>query len=403
MKNLITHRQAMELVLSVSMKTGNEIVSLSRACGRRLEEDVRADRDFPPYHRVTMDGIALTHNALEQGIRQFDWQETQGAGDPPFRLKNSASCIEIMTGACLPEGCDSIVPYEDLEEVFVDGRRCFRIRGNVLINKGQNIHSQGSDAKKGECLLKAGRVLQPNDLAIAASCGMRELRVASKPRFAIVCTGNELIDTDAEPAFYQIRMSNGHFLKALLESNGAEAEVLMVEDSPEQLSALMTRLKSNYSGIVLSGGVSRGKYDYVPEILPKCGFSVLFHGVKQRPGKPFLFAASGNLPVFALPGNPVSVAMCAYVYLLAFLRKHLQQPEQACFRVLANGHDFQKPLDLFLIVRPNPANPEREVIPVGGNGSGDFLSLRQASGFLYLESPGPFEAGKEYPFYSIIG
>jgi molybdopterin molybdotransferase len=200
---MVSVSEATEIILKNIVKPSVESVSLYQAAGRVLAEKIVADRDFPPFNRVAMDGIAIVFNTFLKGQRQFSVQDIQAAGEPAKTLKDSTACIEIMTGAVLPEGADTIIRYEDVE--IKDKMASITINDVI---KGQNVHAQGQDAKQQDVLLEPHILLSAAEIALLASVGKSMVDVLVFPRVAIVASGDELVDVEDTPALHQIRRSN---------------------------------------------------------------------------------------------------------------------------------------------------------------------------------------------------
>ncbi|GAB2940921.1 molybdopterin molybdotransferase MoeA [Hymenobacter coalescens] len=402
---MISVEEATRAVQATAAPLPPERVLLTEAAGRVLREPVHADRDFPPFDRVTMDGIALRYAASAAGQTAFVIERTQLAGQPPAPLADERAAVEIMTGAVLPPGCDAVVRYEDLLiEEQPDGRRVATVRVPPAA-AGHNVHRRGSDRRQGELLLPAGTVLGPAEIAVAATVGAATLEVSRQPRVAVVSTGDELVDISEEPAAHQIRRSNAYMLLAAARQAGAEASIFHFDDDPAALAAGLPPLLTGYDAVLLSGGVSKGKADYLPQALQQAGAAQLFHEVQQRPGKPFWF---GRHPqgavVFALPGNPVSTFINYYRYAAPWLRAvQLPAPTFPAPARAALTADvlFRPPLTHFLLVslRPGPdgrlmAHPER------AHGSGDLASLLPSDGFVELPAErSEFRAGEVLPVW----
>jgi molybdopterin molybdotransferase len=398
---MITAAQALETVLNQALSLPKISVPLTEAVGQVLREDLLADRDFPPFDRVTMDGIAIMHRAWEQGQQTFMVEEIQLAGQPRKQLLEPTACLEVMTGAVLPQGADTVIRYEDVE-LFEEGSNRFARVKERPKQAGQNVHRRGSDQREGDLLVRAGTRLGPAEIAVAATVGRDPLQVSRPPVLAVVSTGDELVEITQKPLPHQIRMSNVYMLQAALRQAGARAERFHLPDHKEGIARELERLLGQFDAVLLSGGVSMGKADYVPEVLAELGVQKLFHQVAQRPGKPFWFGRSpeGKV-VFALPGNPVSTFVCYYKYVRPWLQASFtQQAELAPAKAaLAAAVTFGPDLTYFLSVRTEMANDGRLLAhPVRSGGSGDFASLLHCDGFLELpQHQRDFKAGEVFP------
>lgn len=372
-------------------------VALTEACGRVLKEDIVADRDFPPFNRVAMDGIAIQFTQWEKGKRSFTIRGLQAAGMPQQKLQESDGCLEVMTGAVLPENTDTVIPYEQVD--IADGKAQVQA---TSIKRGQHVHTQASDEKKGAVLIKAGVCLSPAEIAVAATVGKETLRVSALPTIAIISTGDELVDVFHFPLPHQIRRSNSYALNTALQEVGVKGAMYHLPDQKEALLEKLEMLLQKYDALILSGGVSKGKLDFVPDVLAGLGVQQLFHRVLQKPGKPFWFgkAENGKI-VFALPGNPVSTFMCFYRFVRPWLQLSLGVPaEKPVSAKLSTDFTFKAPLTYFLQVKVHFSEGCLIASPVEGKGSGDLGNLVQADGFLELPKEKElFKAGESYPVY----
>jgi len=395
---MISVSEAFDIVVNNAGDFGDELVSLDHALGRVLREPLYADRDFPPFDRVTMDGIAIDFQSFAQGQRQFPIQGIQAAGAPPLHLADPATTLEVMTGAMLPTGTDTVIRYEDVE--IKDGAA--RILTNE-VKAGQNIHRQGHDRRTGDLIVQAGRKISLAEIGVAATVGKVSLLVARLPQVAILYTGDELVEVDATPLPHQIRMSNAYSIQSLLSPWGISAQRIHLPDDLEDTTAALKSALQQFDVLILSGGVSEGKFDYVPRAMSEVGVQQLFHKVAQRPGKPFWFGLSPNgRTVFALPGNPVSVMAGMTRYVLPWLRQSLGLPAATQERaVLAEDFEFKPNLTYFLQVRVACSDTAQLMAwPLAGKGSGDLANLVDADAFLELpQERSVFSAGEVFPLW----
>jgi molybdopterin molybdotransferase len=392
---MITVEEAEELILSNAGDYGAEIVLFEESLGRVLAETIRADRDLPPFNRVSMDGIAIKHADFEQGVTTFTIKATQAAGDTPVNVEQIGECVEIMTGAALPESLDTVIRYEDLE--INDGKAILQVSE---IKKGQNIHVRGADRKQGDIVLTSGRVITPAVISMVVSVGETELRVRRKPRVVIISSGDELVDVAAKPTPYQIRRSNSYMVKAVLEQAGIDAGMVHIPDEPETIKSILQQCLVNFDVLLLSGGISMGKFDYIPTVLNELQVEQIFHKVQQRPGKPFWFGKHAGGPVvFAFPGNPVATFMCTQRYFIPWFNKTLgAETKPTTCAVLNADIAFQPPLQYFLQVKLKFSEDGRLLAtPVEGNGSGDFANLADTDAFMELPlNKSEFKKGEVY-------
>jgi molybdopterin molybdotransferase len=391
---MISVAEATSIILSHPFKPDVEKIDLRASCGRILAEALTADRDLPPYERVSMDGIAILHSSFQNGTRQFAVEGIQAAGMQQVTLKNPNGCIEVMTGASLPVGTDTVIRYEDVE---VRNKNAQVLISDI--NLRQNIHPRGRDARKNQELLTPGISISPAEINLLASVGQPAVSVFALPKTAIISTGDELVDIDKTPLPHQIRRSNDAALSAALYDMGCVADTFHLTDSIEILKKKISDIFETYELVILSGGVSKGKFDFVPQVLDSLGVKKLFHQVSQKPGKPFWFGTTHRHTVFALPGNPVSTYMCFYRYIKPWLLKSMGADLRTAYAVLATDFSFGPALTYFLQVNVRNEQGKWMAWPEEGGGSGDFANLRGVNGFLELPlERNEFKAGEVFPF-----
>jgi molybdopterin molybdotransferase len=391
---MITSAEASRIILDNAITWGGEKVPLDDAVGRILDEGILADRPFPPFNRVCMDGIAIQYASLENGT-PFEVEKIIGAGEPQGHLLDAAKCIEIMTGAPLPLGTDTVIRYEDLEENGTGYK--------VLVapGKGKNIHYQGEDHAAGQVLLSKGQSIKAIDVNVLASVGKYLVRVKRLPKVAVVSSGDELVAVSENPLPHQIRRSNAPMLKARLRELGISAKSFHLVDRESDISDTLGRIAEGFDAILISGGVSKGKYDFLPAELDKLGFAKLFHRVRQRPGKPFWFGRRGGTIVFAFPGNPVSTLACFHKYFIPWFRGSMGQPaDTGCKVALAESVHFRPSLTYFAQAALSYGADGRLWATVRhGNGSGDMVSPTRMDGFIEFPADREvFDKGEVFPF-----
>lgn len=357
---------------------------LARCAGRVLAEDVTAERDQPPFDRVTMDGIAIAYADLSAAGRRFALAGTQAAGAEPLTRRNAGECIEVMTGAMLPRGCDTVVPVERLARRGGE----IEIAADAEIVAGQFIHRQGSDRAAGSVVLERGLRIGAPEMAVLASAGRAEAAVAALPRIAVVSTGDELVDVGEPIAPHQIRSCNDRAIEAAIDRNalGTVTRAKLPDDERVLLDEI-SRLHAEHDMLILSGGVSMGQFDFVPAVLERLGVELVFHKIEQRPGRPMWFGISRDgKPVFALPGNPVSTLVCTTRYVLPAIRASMGlAPYPIEYAVL--GADVAMPprLSYFVpVVLTSRADGVLVAAPKPTNTSGDFITLAGTDGFVEL-------------------
>ena len=304
-----------------------------------------------------------------------------------------------MTGAMLPAGTDTIIRYEDL--TTADGQATITINN---VQPGQHIHHRATDRRAGDELLSVGTLMGPSEVAVAASVGQATVSVTVLPRIALVSTGDELVDVADTPLDYQIRRSNTYMLRAALLSLGIEATLHHIVDDEAVLADRLATLLAENDLLILSGGVSAGKADFVPDVLASLGVQKQFHKIEQRPGRPMWFGVvPGKTAVFALPGNPVSTVLCYHRYVVPFLRISLGlAPAPLQYAQLAKAFTFKPDITYFLPVQLTSGSDGRMLAhPLPGSGSADFANLLATNAFMELPAnQSEFNAGDVFPAYA---
>ena len=368
--------EAIRLILHSANLFPIESIPLQKAVGRVLRENIISDRDQPPFNKSLMDGIAISYDTWQKGQRTFQVEAIIPPGIAPKPLKNLSNCVHIMTGAVIPKGCDCVIP---IEQVDLEGDTAHS-KDWTMIKKYQSIRLQAADGKKGEILLKAGCRLWAPHIGIAASVGKVKVKVSALPKIAVISTGDELVDIYKPIKQYQTRLSNSYALQALLnQAQLGDVQIFHLRDNENLILQSIKNVLGKFDILILSGGVSMGEFDYIPKILRQLGIKQSFHKVSQKPGKPFWFGiAKNSKAVFALPGNPVSTQICAYRYVIPYLKKASGLEVKQEFIPVLDRVNIQSDLTHFLPVA------QGRLITISG--SGDFASLAQADGFIEYES-----------------
>ena len=399
--DLIKVKEALEIVVKNSQNFGIEEVDFLNSSGRILKENIFADRDFPPFDRVSMDGIAISSEAFNSGQREFKIEGIQAAGSEQLTLQNPVNCMEVMTGAVLPKNTDAVIQYELL--TIEHGMAKVNLEA---VKSFQNIHLKGTDKKQDDLLIKENTLISPAEIGVFATVGKSIIKVAKQPKVIIVSTGNELVEVGENPADHQIRRSNVFTLVSLLEKLHIKSETLHILDDREVLLTKIESLLNNYDVLILSGAVSKGKFDFIPEVLNELGVKKLFHEVKQRPGKPFWFGkkvytkqSRSEKVVFAFPGNPVSTFVNCLKYFYPWYYKsvglNFENKNQA---ILSEDFYFKPEMTYFLQVKLNQMEGKLWATPISGKGSGDLANLADADAFLELpDNRSNFTKGEVFP------
>jgi molybdopterin molybdotransferase len=403
-EKLLSVTEAESIIASRLLHFPPHGVPLDQALGSVLAEQVLAERDQPPFARVTMDGIAIAHSAFAAGKRRFPIQGTQAAGATPSSLGATDGCIEVMTGAVLPAGCDTVIAVERIR--VEDGAAI--LEEGYRPDPGQFIHRQGSDYHQGSALLEPGTRIGVPEIAILAANGKARVQVACSPHITVISTGDEVVGIDQPVLPHQIRQSNSHAILAALAAAGHHHNnSLHLMDAPDALRKHLSAALEQSQVLILSGGVSKGKFDFVPGILEELGVEKHVHRVAQRPGKPMWFGTRGtDQMVFALPGNPVSTLICLHRFVLPALAASLGSTAHTPRKVqLTESASCPGTLAVFLPVTL-ASGPSGQLLgkPRQTNTSGDFCSLAGTHGFVELPAEqAVFPAGYTASFYPWAG
>lgn len=400
MKHLIEVQQALENVLSQPGKFKKEMIPLSKAYGRILAEEVYADRDMPPYDRISMDGIAIAYADYKAGIREFQIEGLQETGLPAFTKSGQNTCIEVMTGAILPINTDTVIQYEHLE---MQSGLAAIIHPDV--RSGQNVHKKGLDQKSGTLLIPKGvRITNPM-VIVMASVGKSQVEVYRRPRIHIFSSGDEVIPIRETPKKFQIRQSNGMMLLSCLRAMGIKAKYRHLPDDPEIIHKRIRQALDSSNAIILTGAVSKGKKDFIPHVLDSLGVKKLFHGVLQRPGKPFLFGRGEKAAVFAFPGNPVSAYVGFHKYFIPWIKRSYRLDSPSIeYAKLKEDFEFHPGLTYFLPVKlSQDKHAQWYATPQKGQGSGDYFNLTKSNAIMELPKEKTlFKKGETYPIIRFI-
>lgn len=403
---MISYQSARQIILEKIRETGAnldvESVALAEASARVLAGDVSADRDYPPFDRSTRDGYAVRAAAVFDGAVLQCVGEIK-AGDVPSVADTTGQCLHIMTGAGLPAGVDAVVM---LEQASRDGDSVRFSRNAVA---GQNIVRRGSEARAGQIVLPAGTRVGYAELAQAAQVGAAELPCFRRPRVAILSTGDEIVPFSATPSQFQIRNSNAVSLAAQVRTAGGVPVV--VSSAGDVVGDLRSKISEGLREdiLILSGGVSAGKYDLVENVLREMGAELFFDAVAIRPGKPAVFAICQGHPVFGLPGNPVSTMVTFELFVapaidllngagprpLAFVEAELvedlrEKPGMTHFlpaRLEWNDKRFNStPTEASNTESTAPKTLTGEVRALRWQGSGDIAAMVKANCFLVVDA-----------------
>jgi molybdopterin molybdotransferase len=381
---MLTFEQAREQINSQISKLNRNPSTVNLtvwdAAGYVLAQDLIADRNYPPFNRATRDGYAVRASESIAGATLSCIGEIK-AGDALDQPLQKGTCIQIMTGAPIPPDADAVVMIE------YTTRDKDLIHFQQLATKGQNIVPAGSEGSKDQLLLQSGTRLGYAELGLAAQIGAMHLRCAKKPRVAILSTGDEIVSIDASPGPFQIRNSNSVSLAAQIREAGGEPVIL--GNASDRIEILGDKIQQGLQEdvLVLSGGVSMGKYDLVEDVLKTLGATFYFDAVAIRPGKPSVFAMCNEKPVFGLPGNPVSTMVTFQLFVVPaidLLSGAPARPLPFLKATLAEAMKEKRGMTHFLPARVQFDSGEARVKPLAWQGSGDTVTMAKANCFLVV-------------------
>ncbi len=386
----IRFEEAIEKIHSMSLQLGTEKIKVVESLGRILAEEIVGDRDLPAYDRAMMDGIAVSDSTKTEG-------RISGilfAGESNEKIPEDFELIEIMTGAMVPSKTHGIIPKEQLTFFEKNGEKWVSWKDSKL-KKGDFIHFRGMDSQKGEKLVLKGKKLHSLDIALAQSVGLDEILVEKRPKIAILSTGDELVPVGEKPKDYQIRSSNSGMLAALLIEKGYDSQLFHLKDDKTSLLRNLEEIIQEHAILLITGGVSAGKKDYLPECLEALSIQKIFHKIAQKPGKPLWFGKhlKKNTYVFAFPGNPISTYLGAKIYFLPWLLKN-EIFKGYC--EVENPHFQSSDLDLWLPFQWKEKNSIARIL--NHHGSGDMVSWSKADGFLLKKAN---QEGNLFPFLDL--
>lgn len=359
-------------------------VDINNANGLFLAEDIFATRNQPPFNRSMMDGISISSSSRKQVFKK---ESIARAGSPKLTLNDLDSCIEVMTGAPVPEGCDCVVPYEEVRDC---GDFFELVNSDQALVPGKFIHGEGSDYRVGDLLLKRGAIVNSTIISLLTSLGLSSVKVLELSSVAVISTGDELVEPGMSLLDHQIFRSNPYAIKSEIVGffPKSKVDLFHINDDEKEVEKALFDILSTYKLIIISGGVSKGKYDYIPNSLKKLGAKEHFHKVKQRPGKPLWFGtgAQGQI-IFGLPGNPVSSLINTRRHIIPLLESYLREEHRSSYPIKAAvdmeiGSSFTHFIPVSLSILEGMVFGT----PSTGNNSGDFSKLVFSKGF--IEVPG---------------
>lgn len=389
--------RALELVLAGAAPLEPGELSVLEAVGAVLAEDVLADRDYPPFDRSMMDGYAVR---VADAGRELPVAFEVPAGHSPAGPLPAGAVASVMTGAECPEGTEAVVPAEDVE------RLGDVVRLPKAVVAEENVARQGAERRAGTTVLRAGQVITPLRLALLATVGRATVKVQRPPKVAVITTGDEVVPAGEAPGPAQIRGSNGPMLVAMLEALGLRHVTLLhARDDERELRGALESV-AEHDVVLLSGGVSAGRFDLVPVVVAALGGRIVFHRVRQKPGKPLYFAKRGRQLVFGLPGNPLATQFCFHRYVRPAVRALMGRgwaPPSATGRLSAPlAVKGQRTLFQLCTVLGGVAG--WEVTPLTSQSSADIFAAASANALARFEPSGePYAPGTEVCFEWLTG
>lgn len=378
MLKMISPDKALDIVRANAVRRAAVKVRADNADGLVLATSVRSDRDAPPFARAMMDGFAARVADAGQAPKLVG---EVAAGQAPGVEVTAGRCVQVMTGAPCPTGTEVVVPVEQAQ--LEQGR--VKLPERLIL--GKHIATQGCDCPAGMMVLEEGQPLTPLATAVLAAVGHHRVSVYRPPTLAIISTGSELCHVEQEPAAFQIRDSNGPMLVAQARNAGlSPVMVCRAADTPESLKEAL-QAADDTDIVLLTGGVSMGRYDLVPGALRDHGVALLFHKVTQKPGKPLLLGRKDNRLYFGLPGNPLASHLCFERYVLPAAQKMAGQPVRPTLHKgsLSRPVSVKTDRTLFMLASGRFREERLEVQPLTGNGSADIFFKQLANGYIRLE------------------
>lgn len=364
-------------MMSNVFETGTEIIPFVNSCKRILAEDIVSDIYMPPFNRSAVDGYACHSEDL---YNILDVIEVIAAGKEPLLKVGNNQCSKIMTGATVPEGCDLVFMVEESEKA---GNNKVRFAGTET---KVNLSLKGEDVKAGDVVLRKGKLIRPQDIALMASVGHTGIYVKKKPVIGIISTGDELIDPVDTPGPSQIRNSNSYQLSAqTVRAGGMSIDYGIAPDNEQMTYAIIMKALYECDIVILTGGVSMGDFDFVPSVLERAGVKILFDRVNVQPGKPTTFGIHSKGVVFGLPGNPVSSFIQFEMLVRPLVNMMVGSNWKPRAMSLPMAVNYERKSDSRKGLIPVVVNEENQVIPVDYHGSAHIAALSDADGIIVME------------------
>jgi molybdopterin molybdotransferase len=372
---MITFEEAYRMILENAPSMGTQWIILKQALNRVLAEDVSADRDMPPFHKSAVDGYACIDPQPGENLKVL---ENIPAGTQPTYPIKPGTCSKVMTGAEVPENTNVVVMVEDVEE---------QEENTIKIGKSSgksNIAEKGEDFKLGESIIRKGTIVKPQHIAVMASVGKVQPLVSKLPGVGIITTGSELVEPEQQPSSGQIRNSNAVQLQSQFQRMGLEASYEgIVQDSAGAVLKVLTESVENNHLTLITGGVSMGDYDFVPDMMERAGIEILFHKIAVKPGKPTIFGRRDDHLVLGLPGNPVSTFLQFELLIKPLIYKMMGAEYKTTDIKMPLGVDIKSKKserDSWIPVKLENG----KVVLVDYHGSAHINALQEADGFITI-------------------
>lgn len=373
---MLAFEDALKIVLDSTGRLGEERVELAHSANRILAEDVKSDIDMPPCDRAVMDGYACRRQDLADELTVI---ETIPAGVNPEKAIGPKQCSKIMTGAPVPKDADCVVMVEFTENLTDN---TIRFVGNET---DDYIRLQGEDVRAGQDVLHKGTCIRPQHIAVLASVGQVQVLVAKKPKVGVIATGNELIEPQMKPSPWQLRNSNSLQLAAQLESLCALVTYYgIARDTVKEIDTTFKKAAIENDVVLISGGVSMGDFDLVPEILKQNNIELLFEKIAIKPGKPTVFGKSKNLYCFGIPGNPVSAFVAFELLIKPFLYKLMKHDYIPANIQMKLGETIRRKETERLGWIPVKITDSGELMRIEYHGSAHINALSDANGLVSM-------------------
>jgi len=367
---------ALQTVLNSVQPPGTEKVPLNAVLGRVLAVDVHSDIDMPPFNKSAVDGFACRRQDISHELEII---EIVAAGMVPQKAVTENTCTKIMTGAMIPVGADCVLMVEHTEK---SGENKIKF---LKADTSANIAYAAEDVKKGSLVLEKGMLIKPEHIAILAAVGCFEPEVSLQPKVSIISTGDELVEPYQVPGASQIRNSNSWQLLAQVQKMYVKGEYAGIARDDEQSTFRMIENAIETSDVVLlTGGVSMGDYDFVPDMMVKSGLEILFRTIAIQPGKPTVFGKKSNKFCFGLPGNPVASYVIFEILVKPLLYKMMGHAFSPVVFSLPFAQEYKRRISERLSVIPVEINNDGTVSPVGYHGSAHIHALANAQGLAFI-------------------